>query len=509
MIRQLSSQQRDHHLESAVPMLAQGESLLAQAPVGVYIVDADFHVCDVNPTARTLLGDVPDPLGRDFDELIHTVWPKAYADDLIRHFRLTLETGEPYLGLEQVGLRRDRETAEHHEWQIHRVCLPDGRYGIVCYLLDISAHVQLRERLLAADRQKDEFLAMLAHELRTPLAPIQSATELLLRIRASDPEIREIAATVKRQVGHMMRLVDDLLDVSRITRGHVELRCERLLVSEVVERAIEMVSPLVRDKKHTVVQVPSPTAVTVRGDLVRLTQAVANILANSAKYTDPGGEIRIVWRALAGGADIEISDNGAGISAESLPRIFEPFVQDNRTLDRSGGGLGIGLCVARRVIEMHGGTVTAASPGIGQGSTFNIRLPLCEHPMEQRLRSQSPQARCQRVLVVDDDADTANVLVMLLREEGHAAEAAYSARDALERVAAFAPEAAFVDIGLPDMNGYELAREVRARDGRVRLIALTGHGQRKDIECARAAGFDAHLVKPVDLWELEEELARA
>lgn len=509
MVRQSSLQRQDLDLKSAVPMLVQGENLLAQVPLGIYVVDADFHVCDMNPAARALLGDVPDLPEHDFDDLIHMLWPKAYADDLIRHFRLTLETGEPYLGLEQTAPRRDRETPEHHEWRIHRICLPDGRYGVVCYLLDISAHVQLREQLLAADRQKDEFLAMLAHELRTPLAPIQNASELLLRIRASDPEIQGIAATVKRQVAHMVRLVDDLLDVSRVTRGRIELRCEPLVLTDVVNRAVEMTAPLIRDKKHSLVQVASPTDATVRGDVVRLTQAVGNILANSVKYTDAGGEICIVVRAHADCAGIEISDNGAGISPDLLPRIFEPFVQDDRTLDRSHGGLGIGLCVARRLIEMHGGTLTATSPGIGRGSTFQIRLPLCEPSVQQRLRPQSSPVRSRRVLVVDDDADSANVLVMLLKEAGHAAEAAYFGRDALERVVRFAPEAAFVDIGLPDINGYELARQLRALDGNVRLIALTGHGLRKDIECARAAGFDAHLVKPVDLSELERELARA
>jgi PAS domain S-box-containing protein len=484
------------------------DSLLDQAPLGVYVVDEDFKVCGVNPTARALFGDIPGLIGRDFGELMYGLWPKIYADELIRLFRRTLETGEPHVRPEHVQRRPDQGVTEYHEWRISRVSLLDGRYGVACYFRDISAHVHVRERLQAEDRQKNEFLAMLAHELRTPLAPIQNATELLVRAGTADPSVQAIAVTVKRQIGHLARLVDDLLDVSRIAQGRIELRCETVALSDVLSRAIEMATPLMLDRKHTLVSVPSPTPLYGRADPARLTQAIANLLMNSAKYTDPGGKIRTRLYAEGGNAIIEVSDNGAGIAPELLPRLFELFVQGDRAPNRSRDGLGIGLALVRRLVEMHGGTVTAASAGVGAGSTFQIRLPLIEPPSDASAISGATTFQSRRVLIVDDDVDSANTLAMLLKVAGHATEAVYAAHEALERVITFGPDAVLIDIGLPDMNGYELARRMRAQGGSVQLIAVTGYGHPDDFARSHAAGFDAHLVKPVGLPELEKALAR-
>jgi len=302
--------------------------------------------------------------------------------------------------------------------------------------------------------------------------------------------------------------VDDLLDVSRIAQGRVELRCETIVLSDVLSRAIEMAAPPILDRKHTLVSLPSPNPLYVRADPARLTQAIANLLTNSAKYTDHGGKIRTRLYAEGGNAIIEVSDNGAGIAPELLPRLFELFVQGDRASNRSRDGLGIGLALVRRLVEMHGGTVTAASPGVGAGSTFQIRLPLIAPPSDTSPTSGATTFRSRRVLIVDDDADSADSLAMLLKVAGHATEAVYAAQEALERVITFGADVVLVDIGLPDMNGYELARALRAQAGSVQLVAVTGHSHPDDIARSQAAGFAAHLVKPVSLPELERALAR-
>ena len=485
----------------------QIDSLLDQAPLGVYVVDEDFKICGVNPTARALFGNIAGLVGRDLGELMYTLWPRIYADELIRLFRRTLMTGEPHVRPEQVQRRPNQGSTEYHEWRISRICLPEGRHGVVCYFRDISAHVHAREQLQAADRHKNEFLAMLAHELRAPLAPIQNATELLARAGTTDPSVQAIAVTVKRQVGHMARLIEDLLDVSRIAQGRLELRCETLELSEVLHRAIEMTIPLVLDRRHRLTSQPSPVPLYARGDPARLIQATANLLTNSAKYTEKGGEIRTKLFAQGGSAVIEVSDNGAGIAPELLPRLFDPFVQGDGALNRSQKGLGVGLSLVRRLIELHGGLVTAVSAGVGAGSTFQIRLPLSAPPGAASMISGITKFQARRVLIVDDDVHYANTLANRLEATGHAAEAAYAAQTALDRVASFGADAVLIDIGLPDMNSNDLAQRIRARAAGIRLIALTGHGQPDEVARLNPSEFDAYLTQPVDLAELERELA--
>jgi signal transduction histidine kinase/ActR/RegA family two-component response regulator len=363
------------------------------------------------------------------------------------------------------------------------------------------------DALRNADRRKDEFLAMLAHELRNPLAPIRTASELLARLLPWDPKTQAIVDIVKRQVIHLTRLVDDLLDVSRITQGRIQLQRRPLELSPIVAQAMESVEPLLRDKRHKVVVTACFEPLFVDGDSARLVQCVANLLTNAAKYTDPSGEIRVELRSEQSSAVIAVTDNGVGISKELLPRIFELFVQSERSLDRSEGGLGVGLSVVQRLVEMHDGQVAAASAGPGRGSTFEIRLPTVAAPKEGRNKSTPASVEPKRVLVVDDNVDAAASLAAFLQLDGHEAEAVYSAKGALEAIATFRPDVVLLDIGLPEMDGYEVAKRIRAGGSSVRLVALTGYGQAEDIQRTHSAGFDAHLVKPVDFVALERTIS--
>ena len=368
---------------------------------------------------------------------------------------------------------------------------------------------EVQESLRSADRRKDEFLAMLAHELRNPLAPIRTATELLARTLPPHASSQATADLVKRQVNHLTRLVDDLLDVSRITQGRIQLQRRPLELSSIVDQAIESVEPLLREKRHVVNQISNFETLYVDGDSARLVQCVTNLLTNAAKYTDSAGEIRVETRAEAEAAVISVSDNGIGISPELLPRIFDLFVQSDRSLDRSEGGLGIGLSVVQRLVRMHGGKINATSPGPGKGATFEIRLPRIPVPQKTFARPSQPKINPKRILVVDDNTDAANSLAELLRLDGHEAHTVYSAKGALQCVDTFGPNVVLLDIGLPEMDGYQVAQQIRSRSSDVRLIALTGYGQTEDMLRTRAAGFDAHMVKPVDFDALERVIAAA
>jgi PAS domain S-box-containing protein len=498
------------HTEKALRQRTeQFQTLLNAAPLGVYLLDADFKIREVNPTARPMFRAIPDLIGRDFHEVMHMLWPKAYAHEIVQRFRHTLETGEFYAMPETVGERLDLGVRQYYEWRINRIVLPDGQFGVVCYFRDITDHVLARTRLETADRQKDEFLAMLAHELRNPLAPIRNAGELLSRSADNKPRTQQVVGILKRQVAQMTRLVDDLLDVSRITQGKIELKRVPVQLTEIIEQALEAVEPLVKLKGHKVSVISHGLALCLNADPGRLVQCVGNILTNAAKYTEAHGEIRIESHDEGHEAVLTVTDNGAGISAELLPHVFDLFVQADRTLDRAQGGLGIGLSVVKRIIEMHGGRVRGASTGLGKGSSFEIRLPLMERHDEPSVKSVGADVPALRILVVDDNEDSARSLAMILELEGHQVESVYSSQHALERVALFAPDVVLLDIGLPDMNGYEVARQIRALPEAtgIQLIALSGYGQAEDKENSRRAGFDYHLTKPVDFGTLQLALA--
>ncbi len=379
----------------------------------------------------------------------------------------------------------------------------------VCHLVELSWERMRYERAMrVADRQKDLFLAMLAHELRNPLAPIRNASSLLMRRIAPDSELAPLPAMIDRQTHQLSRLVDDLLDISRIAQGRIQLHEETLPVRAVVEQAVETVEPLIVEKRHRL-ELKFPEAeVHVRGDRARLVQALGNVLHNAAKYTDAGGRISLEVSAIADDVRIVVHDDGPGIAAALLPHVFDLFVQSERTLDRAQGGLGIGLSLVKRLVEMHGGVVSASSEGAGTGATFTLRLPRVAGPAAMPAPAVAAAGRPRRILVVDDNVDAADSLAMLLRLDGHEVDTAYGAEGALAAVAARPPEIMLLDIGLPMMDGYEVARRARAlpEGAGVRFIALTGYGQGEDRELALAAGFEHHLVKPPDLETLQRLL---
>ena len=367
----------------------------------------------------------------------------------------------------------------------------------------------LRHRAEAANRAKDEFLAMLGHELRNPLSPIRTALQLM-KLRDQDVVTRE-RTVIERQVTHLTRLVDDLLDVSRIARGQVDLRHEPVEIADVVGRAVEQVSPLLEERgQHLTIELPEEPLDLI-GDPTRLSQVLSNLLTNAAKYTDPGGHVEVIAQRDGRELVLRVSDSGVGIATEILPRIFELFVQERQASDRAHGGLGLGLAIVKNLVERHGGTITAESDGPGKGSAFEVRLPLVEAAMRPTGASE-PEAPAppvgRRVLVVDDNEDGAAMMAAVLGARGHQAEVAHDAPRALEAAARFHPDVALLDIGLPVMDGHELAIRLRQLPGLagMTLVALTGYGQPADMARSRAAGFDAHLVKPVDMAAIDKVL---
>lgn len=360
------------------------------------------------------------------------------------------------------------------------------------------------EALLESDRRKDEFLAVLAHELRNPLAPIRNAIEYARQRVQPDPDLRWSYDMIDRQVAHLTRLVDDLLDVSRITRGRLEIRRERADVAEIVRGAVETIGPSLRLKRQDLhVALPTDT-VMLDVDVVRLNQVLVNLLDNASKFTPEGGTVWLTLQCDEGAMEIHVRDTGAGISEDELPRLFEMFYQPSPGTRSPGGGLGIGLTLARRLVEMHGGSLEAVSGGRGKGSDFIIRLPL---PSGAPVASRAPErdglrdekASPRRILVVDDNRDSADSLAGILRLRGHEVCAIYEGSAAAATAVAFGAEVVLLDIGMPVVDGYEVARRIRRGPGGedVHLIAITGWGQTEDVRRSREAGFDAHLVKPV------------
>ena len=374
---------------------------------------------------------------------------------------------------------------------------------------EVAVRGRAESALKEADRNKDEFLAILAHELRNPLAPINNAVEIMRRRPIDDPQVTWARDIVDRQLRHLARLVDDLLDVSRITRGAITLAREPVLIATVVKRAIETVQPLIVRQKHKLlIDMPDP-ALEVEGDLTRLTQALSNLLNNATKYTEPGGQIDVgIARSGEELVELRVKDSGLGISPELLPRLFNLFTQSDSTTHRAQGGLGIGLALVRKLVEMHGGTVAAYSQGASQGSEFLIRLPLLTRRPQRRRAVASAAKRerpvPRRILVADDNADSLESLATLLRCDGHEVYTACDGEQAVEQAAKHRPQIALLDIGMPKLDGVQVGHKIRAETwGRaMTLIALTGWGQDTDRKRTAEAGFDAHLVKPLDIGEL-------
>jgi PAS domain S-box-containing protein len=636
--RDITERRRAGQLEQR--RAAQFETLLNRAPIGVYLVDADFRVRQVNPIALPVFGMVDGPVGRDFDEIIHLVWEGDFADEIVARFRHTLATGESYTTPEQRRQRRNRSAIEAYKWEIHRIPTPDGRFGVVCYFQDLSAEVHAREAIAAseeryrtlvsvisdvqwttdpggafvavqeawsdltgqpwetmrgfgwldafapddrdrlrvewrdacaagvdyesagrvwsarlqehrdvviratpirdgsgairewvgictdvteqrrseevlreANRQKDEFLAMLGHELRNPLAAVRNA----VAVASLDPSQQHRALEIaRRQTDQLGRLIDDLLDVARVTQGRITLRKERTSVEEIMQRAVDHTLAFIESRALRLDLALAAERAPLDADPARLEQVFVNLLQNAAKYTEPGGRIRVETRRDGAEAVVTVRDTGVGIAADVLPVVFDLFAQGSQALDRAQGGLGIGLTVVKRLVELHGGQVAAESAGLGKGSAVTVRLPVAPTPASpaetrgvsaERADAATPASR---VLIVEDNLDAAESLAMILELLGHPVRTIHDGARALDVARAEHPDLMLVDIGLPGTDGYEVARAVR-RDpdlARCTLVALTGYGREEDKRAAEAAGFDAHLVKPVDMQALRALLQR-
>jgi PAS domain S-box-containing protein len=624
----------------------QFAALLNQAPIGVYLVDSDFKIREVNPIAVPVFGRIGGGvIGRDFDEIIHILWEKQYADEIVGIFRHTLQTGEPYVTPERVGFRIDRGKSEYYEWRVNRITLSDGRHGLVCYFRDISEQVlarqtiaeseqrfraiadampqivwaarpdghvdyynerwyeytglpsgelgqsawelilhaddvqpsvegyrrcveagtpyeiecrfkdrktggyrwfmgralpirdqqgqivrwfgtftdiddqkRLEEQLRNADRRKDEFLAMLGHELRNPLAAINTGITLL---ESDVPEERRlwVQQMMTRQMQQVQRLVDDLLDVARITQGKIQLRKEQIELRQPLEVALEAVRGLLEKRRHRLTTSISPEDLSLPADPARLEQILVNLLTNAAKYTPDGGEIRLSAERSDSEVILRCRDNGVGLSREMLDLVFDPFVQGEPAFERTGTGLGMGLTLVKRLAEMHGGTVTVSSGGRGMGSEFVLRLPAFQtdpaeaaEQVEEASVSQSESLRSAKILLIDDNRDLAEGFAFFLRRAGCEVILANDGETGIPCAERERPAAVLLDLGLPGIDGYTVAARLRANPAlrNTVIIAISGYQPVKD-EKTRRARFDGHLVKPIAydrlLRILQEKLA--
>jgi PAS domain S-box-containing protein len=514
VVTDLSAQRRDQEMLAAGRLNAH---IVENAAQGIVVCDRDGVIVRANQPVQALVGG--NPLLRRFEAAIRF----DGAPDLARSIVQRALGGQTLRG-EEAAVRRADETINV---LVSAAPISDGDevvFGCVVSFADITEQKRAaaeRLRLLdsamaarveaeAANRAKDEFLAMLGHELRNPLAPILTALELMT-LRGEERWLRE-RQIIERHVRHVVALVGDLLDVSRITRGMVELQRRPVAVAAVIRDAIESVGPLVEERGHALA-CNVPGDLWVDGDEGRLRQVFANLLTNAARYTSPGGAIEVAGTARNGQIVVAVRDNGVGIPPELLPSVFEMFVQGKRTIERSQGGLGLGLSIVRSLVDLHGGSVRASSAGPGRGTEIEVSLPaLHELPAGDEARAAEPAVPTsgRRILIVDDNCDAADLLGEALTEAGFCTRTAYDGPSALTAAGEFAPDVALLDIGLPIMDGYELARRLREseRGPAMRLVAVTGYGQYSDQVAARAAGFDEHFIKPIDLAALASALRR-
>jgi len=490
-------------------------ALVEATPAGVLVIDRQHRTTLVNSTARQLWGDLrahPNPrwVGRWADggprhgqPLRGSQWPlvRALRGQTVREvIEITSPTDGRSQGIFLVSAEPTRDS--------------DGAIdGAVVVALDISDRVLAEQALKRANNRKDEFLAMLAHELRNPLAPIAMAAEMLGRADTAAASMADTSAVITRQVRHMRGLIDDLLDASRVSRGLIEIDSRELDLRPLVHEAVEQVQPMLQSLSHALqLQLP-PDRLIVRGDDKRLVQILSNLLHNAAKYTPAGGHIHVCAEIDGDAVQVRVSDNGIGMDRLTLEHAFELFSQAERSVDRQQGGLGIGLALVKKLIDLHGGQVQAASAGPGCGSVFTVRLPRMQASPALPQAAQAP-TRVQsaptppevslKILVVDDNVDAARTLVMFLQACGHSCEVAHDAQQALLIAQRQQPQVFILDIGLPGMDGRQLARQLRQdRASRgARILALSGYAQPQEQEAALAAGFDHYLVKPVDVEQL-------
>jgi PAS domain S-box-containing protein len=486
--------------------------LFQTAKDGILILDAhNGHIIDANAFMEGLVGlEAGQLLGKQLYEI------GLFSDIAENKAAFRVLQSERYIRYEHLPVLNKRGETVEVEF-IANVYYEGARLVAQCNVRDISQRVRLEKKVaqqaeVLADeaRGKDEFLAMLSHELRNPLAPIRSAVHLmkLQRLADMDPIQRQAVDIIDRQVGNLTKLVNDLLEVSRLINGRVHLNMQVVDVHEVVEHAIQTVTPLIEQQRHTLTLRGCSQPMWALADSLRLEEVFVNLLNNAAKYTPEGGVITVGCVQRNGRVAVEITDTGVGLEEKLIPRIFDLFTQAHRSLDRAQGGLGIGLSLAHRLVVLQGGAIHAESAGLGKGSTFTVELPLSQPPGividTEPIVADDPAG--QRVLVVDDNVDLVTMLTSTLRHKGYIVQSAHTGPDGLTIAEQWLPEIVLLDIGLPGLNGYEVARRLRADPGTAdaRLIALTGYGKESDIALTTEAGFDAHLTKPYEFDELEK-----
>ncbi len=506
----LVEERRDkRRIESELRIVEQRyRQLVEDAPDGIFIADSEGALIDVNRSGCEMLGRSREQLlGQSAAELLR-------LDEIPRFEQLRTQLGD------SGGLHSGEWELRHADGsflpvEVRARSMPDGRTQ--AFVRDVRERKQAENALREADRRKDEFLAMLAHELRNPLAPIRNALHVLKMEGALDAPLQRAADVMTRQVDHMVRLVDDLLDISRITRGKIVLRRERTSLNDVIARAVEAAKPLMDAREHCLRTNTPNSEIHVFGDGNRLAQVVINLLVNAAKFTPNRGTIDVTLECGGGQAVIRVRDDGIGIAEDALTSIFDLFTQADRTLDRAQGGLGIGLTLVRRIVEMHHGVVEARSAGLDQGSEFTLRFPIMAEsttigrPRGSERPADSPLKfdKRLRILIVDDNHDSAATLAMLVRLWGCDVATAYNGQEALQIAVERPPQVMLLDLGLPGMDGFEVIRHVQQLEPlqNVRVVALTGYGGEDDRRRTAEAGFHHHFVKPTDPQELRTLLS--
>ncbi|MET0980545.1 MAG: PAS domain-containing protein [Telluria sp.] len=485
----------------------QSQYIFDSMAEGFAVLDRDWTILRMNAEGLRLTQlSAAEVIGRNHWDVFSTL-KNTEAETV---YRRVMETGKT----ETIEILKTRPDGTQGWTEVRTYRSLDG--GIAFFFRDVTERRAAQEQLTLADRRKDEFLAMLAHELRNPLAPIGAAAQLLQMAKLDDARVRQTSRIIGRQVEHMTHLINDLLDVSRVTRGLVTLDNAPQDIRHVVTEAVEQVTPLIQSRRHHLVLHLPPESTRVMGDRKRLVQVITNILNNAAKYTNEGGNITLRTDVHESHVLVHVVDNGIGMSPDLAEHAFDLFAQAERTSDRSAGGLGLGLALVKSLVELHGGTVHCRSEGAGRGSTFTVCLPRLgeeQFPHANAYGGQPLQAggRPLRILVVDDNVDAASMLAMLLEASGHQVIVEHGARAGLARAQAEAPDVCLLDIGLPEMDGNELAQRLRLlpETARAVLVAVTGYGQENDRQRTLEAGFDHHLVKPIDTGKLFEILARS
>lgn len=508
-------------LERCVKEKEETRRVLSAANAGTWAWHPETGQMDVCKNFLALLGHTGDDTTISFAQWLNFIHPDHR--NAVREQLESAHASGRHQSVHIQMLMREKDGtyrwfAARAEWHQESPSDPYMLQGVNIDIQELKTIEEQRqqaiEQLKAEDGRKNEFLAMLAHELRNPLAPISAGAEALMRVRQDEERVRMIGEIISRQATHMNNLVNDLLDVSRVTRGLAELEIKLLDVRHVVPDAVEQATPLIDSKHHHLKLHIPPQAALVAGDKKRLVQVVSNLLNNAAKYTPEGGNIDLKIEVQESHVVVETTDNGIGMEPELLDQVFDLFAQAERSSDRSSGGLGLGLALVKSIVEMHGGSVSVASEGAGNGSRVTVVLPRVHHNLEgqvehgnaHRLPSASHRLK---ILVVDDNVDAAAMLSMILEASGHQVFAESEARRALERASRESPDVCLLDIGLPEMDGHELARRLRAQPATANavLIAITGYGQQNDRAKALAAGFNHHFTKPVDVEKLSSILA--